>query len=80
LNELYHWVYEKAILRISSLFQWCDRKLVDGAFDNTTSLVRRMGERLRLVNSGSLQNYALIFFIAIALIILWLAAPILGGI
>jgi NADH-quinone oxidoreductase subunit L len=80
LNELYQWVYEKVVLSISSFFQWCDRKLVDGAFDNTTSLIRRMGERLRLVNSGSLQNYALIFFIAIALIILWLAAPILGGI
>jgi len=80
LNELYRLIYEKVILNTSRLFQWCDRNLVDGIFDNTTSLIWRMGAKLRLIHSGRLQNYALIFFIAIALIILWLAAPILGGI
>lgn len=80
LNELYHLVYEKVILNISHLFNWCDRNIVDGIFDNTTSLISRTGAKLRLIHSGRVQNYALIFFIAIALIILWLAAPILGGI
>ncbi|EKQ51967.1 NADH-quinone oxidoreductase subunit L, partial [Clostridium sp. Maddingley MBC34-26] len=79
LNELYRLIYEKVILNISRLFNWCDRNIVDGIFDNTTSLIWRMGAKLRLIHSGRLQNYALIFFIAIALIILWLAAPILGG-
>lgn len=80
LNEFYNFLYEKGVLNISRLFQWCDRKLVDGAFDNTTSLISRTGAKLRLIHSGRLQTYALIFFIAIALIILWLAAPSLGGI
>lgn len=80
LNELNRWIYENVVLNISRLFQWCDRKIVDGIFDNTTSLIRRTGTNLRLIHSGRVQNYALIFFIAIALIILWLAAPSLGGI
>jgi NADH-quinone oxidoreductase subunit L len=80
LNELYRLIYEKVVLNTSSLFNWCDRKIVDGIFDNTTSLISRMGAKLRLIHSGRVQNYALIFFIAIALIILWLTAPILGGI
>lgn len=79
-NELYNWLYERIVSNISRFFHWCDRKIVDGIFDNTTFLIKRMGIRLRLVNSGSVQNYAFIFFIAIAFIILWLAAPILGGI
>lgn len=80
LNELYSLIYEKVVLNISLLFQWCDRKIVDGIFDNTTSLISRTGAKLRLIHSGRVQSYALIFFIAVALIILWLAAPILGGI
>lgn len=79
LNELYQWIYEKVVLNISCLFNWCDRNIVDGIFDNTTSLIRMMGAKIRLIHSGRVQNYALIFFIAIALIILWLTAPILGG-
>ncbi|NOW04233.1 NADH-quinone oxidoreductase subunit L [Clostridium beijerinckii] len=79
LNELYQWIYEKVVLNISYLFNWCDRNIVDGIFDNTTSLISRIGAKLRLIHSGRVQNYALIFFVAIALIILWLAAPILGG-
>ncbi|MCE5220647.1 MAG: NADH-quinone oxidoreductase subunit L [Clostridium sp.] len=80
LNELYQWIYEKVVLNISHLFNWCDRNIVDGIFDNITSLIWRIGAKLRLTHSGRVQNYALIFFIAIALIILWLAAPILGGV
>jgi NADH-quinone oxidoreductase subunit L len=80
LNEFYNWLYYRIVLNISHFFHWCDRKIVDGIFDNTTSLIKKMGIRLRFVNSGSVQNYAFIFFIAIAFIILWLAAPILGGI
>lgn len=80
LNEIYRWIYEKVVLNISRLFQWCDRKIVDGIFDNTTALISRTGNNLRLINSGHVQNYALIFFIAIALIILWLAASSIGGI
>jgi NADH-quinone oxidoreductase subunit L len=80
INEFYQWIYDRVVLGISSFFNWCDRKIVDGIFDNTTSLISRTGAKLRLIHSGRVQNYALIFFIAIALIILWLAAPILGGI
>ena len=79
INELYQWIYEKVVLNISYLFNWCDRNVVDGIFDNTTSFISRIGDKLRLIHSGRVQNYALIFFITIALIIIWLAAPILGG-
>ena len=80
INEFYHWLFEKIILNISHFFNWCDRKIVDGIFDKTSSLIKRSGTRLRYINSGSLQDYALIFFMAIIFIILWVAAPILGGI
>lgn len=76
LNEFYHWIFTNVVLKISSLFYWVDRNIVDGFLHGFTSLIKRVGTKLRFVQSGSLQNYALIFFLAIALLILWLAVPI----
>ncbi|GKU27571.1 NADH-quinone oxidoreductase subunit L [Clostridium folliculivorans] len=79
LNEIYSWVYNTIILSISRFFNWWDRNIVDGIFDKTTASIKGMGSKLRIIQSGSLQSYAFIFFIAITFIILWLAVPILGG-
>ncbi|GFZ33837.1 NADH-quinone oxidoreductase subunit L [Clostridium zeae] len=79
LNEIYIWVYNTIILSISRFFNWWDRNIVDGIFDKTTASIKGMGSKLRIIQSGSLQSYAFIFFIAITFIILWLAVPILGG-
>ncbi|WP_315674783.1 NADH-quinone oxidoreductase subunit L [Clostridium sp. 19966] len=79
LNELYSWLYNNIILTVSCFFNWCDRNIVDVIFDKATVAIKRMGSKLRIIHSGSLQSYAFIYFIAIVFIILWLEVPILGG-
>ena len=76
LNEAYQWLYINVVLNIARAFYWVDRKIVDGFINGFTSLIGRIGTKLRFVQTGSLQNYAFLFFLAIALLILWLAVPI----
>ncbi|NJD01667.1 MAG: NADH-quinone oxidoreductase subunit L [Ruminiclostridium sp.] len=76
LNEAYQWLYDNIVLRIAKAFYWVDRNIVDGFLNGFTALIAKIGTKLRFVQTGSLQNYAFLFFMAIALLILWLAVPI----
>lgn len=80
IDELYQLFFDKVVLSISRAFNWHDRKVVDGIADGFAYLVRMAGARLRFIHTGSLQNYALVIFMAVVLIVLWMAMPVLGGI
>lgn len=80
IDEIYQWFFDAIVLNISRFFNWHDRKVVDGIADGFAYLIRMTGARLRFIHTGSLQNYALVFFMAVALIVLWMAIPVLGGI
>jgi len=80
IDEVYQWFFDNIVLNIAAAFKWHDRKVVDGIADGFSSLVRATGARLRFVQTGSLQNYALVIFAAVVLIVLWMAVPALGGI
>jgi len=79
IDEVYQWFFDKIVLNIGNAFNWSDRKVVDGIADGFSDLIRATGARLRFVQTGSMQTYALVLFAAVVLIVLWMAVPVLGG-
>ncbi len=79
IDEVYQWFFDKIVLNIGNAFNWTDRKVVDGIADGFSDLIRATGARLRFVQTGSMQTYALVLFAAVVLIVLWMAVPVLGG-
>lgn len=79
VDELYSWFFNRIVLAMAAFCNWYDRKVVDGILDGSTDLLKLSGAKLRLIQTGSLQNYALVIFASVALIVLWLAMPVLGG-
>lgn len=80
IDEVYMFLFHRIVLRISNAFNWNDRHVVDGFFDGIGSLTCASGRKLRLVQTGNLQTYALVIFAAVVIIVLWMAAPVLGGV
>jgi len=80
IDELYEWIFDNVMMGIAWLFNQTDRKVVDGVADGFGDNVRHTGGWMRFIQTGNLQNYALIIFGAIILIILLMATPVLGGV
>ena len=80
IDEIYQWFFDKVVLVISSAFNWSDRNLVDGTAHGISDSFRAAGAKLRFIQTGSMQNYALVIFIAVILLVIWMAIPVLGGI
>lgn len=80
IDEFYEWIFAHIMLGIGFLFNQTDRKVVDGVADGLGDTVRHTGGYMRFIQTGSLQNYALVIFGAIILIILLLSTPVLGGV
>lgn len=71
IDEIYGWVFNKCLLGIGKVFNLIDHVLIDGLFDGTATLVRSTGIQLRLFQTGRLQQYALVLFIAIVTMTIW---------
>ena len=71
IDELYDWIFNKAMLGLGKVFNFIDHTLIDGFFDGTATLIRSTGIQLRLFQTGRLQQYALVLFVAIAAMTLW---------
>lgn len=80
IDELYAWIFDNVMMGIAWLFNQTDRKVVDGVADGFGDTIRHTGGWMRFIQTGSLQNYALIIFGAIILIVLLMATPVLGGV
>lgn len=80
IDEFYEWIFAHIMLGIAALFNQTDRKVVDGVADGFGDTVRNTGGYMRFIQTGSLQNYALVIFGALILIILLLSTPVLGGV
>ncbi len=80
IDEIYHWLFYRIMMNIGKAFNWNDRHVVDGIFDGIAGLTRAAGAKLRLVHTGNLQNYALVIFASVVIIVIWMAVPVLGGI
>ncbi|WP_406678309.1 NADH-quinone oxidoreductase subunit L [Moorella sp. ACPs] len=80
IDEIYMWLFRRVVLGLSEAFNWHDRHVVDGIFDGVGDMTRISGRKLRLLQTGNLQTYALVIFTAVVIIALWMAAPVLGGV
>lgn len=80
IDELYQWLFEKVMLGFAWLCNQNDRKVVDGVADGLGNTIRHTGGILRFIQTGSLQNYALVIFAAVIVIILLIGTPVLGGV
>lgn len=80
IDSLYEWMFDKIMLVIGRVFDWVDHYIVDGFFDGMAALVRSLGNRLRFTQTGALQNYALVIFAAVIVIVIFMATPVLGGV
>jgi len=80
IDEIYQWFFDKVVLSISALFNWCDRNVVDGIAHGIAWTIRTTGAKGRYIHSGSLQTYGLVIFTAVVVIVLFLAGPVVGGV
>lgn len=71
IDEIYAWVFNHIMVQFGKLLDIIDHVIIDGLFDGTAGAVRSTGIRLRLFQTGRLQQYALVFFVAIVIMTLW---------
>lgn len=86
IDEIYRWLIDNIWDGIATVCRWIDLKIIDGISDGIASLTKYSGGKLRFIHTGRLQTYALVFFVAVAAMILYLAysepaaiAALLGG-
>lgn len=80
IDEAYQWLFQRVVLGLAAAFNWHDRHVVDGIFDGVGDVTGFSGRKLRLLQTGNLQTYALVIFTAVVVFALWMAAPVLGGV
>jgi NAD(P)H-quinone oxidoreductase subunit 5 len=76
-DDLNHLLFVVVGGRIAALLLWWDVRVVDGAVNGVAAVTLRTGDRLRRIQTGRVQNYALgiaLGLVAMALLFL-LAAP-----
>jgi NADH-quinone oxidoreductase subunit L len=70
IDEIYLFVIKYTFLAVSKIIAWFDRHIVDGAVNLVAFLCRWSGSKLKLTISGKVQNYALIIFSGLVIVIL----------
>jgi len=74
VDEFYGWVVKNVLFGFASVCQWFDETVVDdGMVDGTGWVTRKLGRVFRLTQTGSVQNYALVVFGAVAVIFLFVS-------
>jgi NADH-quinone oxidoreductase subunit L len=79
IDEFYMWLIDKLAIGLAAVIAIFDRQGLDGVVNGIASLVARMGQALRGMQTGRVQNYGLVLFggmavIAVAVIFL----PLVG--
>jgi NADH-quinone oxidoreductase subunit L len=71
VDELYHAVIVRPISMASDLvlWRWLDVKIIDGLINKTGAWFGQLGEKLRRVETGMVQNYALSIVVGIIALI-----------
>ena len=71
VDEIYDALIVSPLERISKTLLWkgVDGRLIDGAVDGTAALVFKISDRLRRIQSGVAQGYALVFVLGIIVIL-----------
>ncbi|MEI6873612.1 MAG: NADH-quinone oxidoreductase subunit L [Spirochaetota bacterium] len=79
IDELYAWLFDKVMLLGGRIFDWFDHRVIDGAFDGLGTTTKAGGGKLRLIQSGRLQGYALFIFGAVAVAVILVSTNLFGG-
>lgn len=80
IDEFYAWVFDGIMLTGGKILDWIDHTIIDGIFDGLAKLIGSVGGKLRIVQTGFLQSYALVTFTAVVIIIIIMSTPLLGGV
>jgi NADH-quinone oxidoreductase subunit L len=75
LDDLFTWVYGRAILGFSRIIGWIDRYLVDGIVNVLSAWTLRFGDELRGIQSGMAQDYVYAVAIGVLLLVVWSQWP-----
>ncbi|HUO58072.1 MAG TPA: NADH-quinone oxidoreductase subunit L [bacterium] len=71
VDEFYGWMVKKFVFGFATVCTWFDDNIVDdGMVDGSGWVTQKMGNLLRLTQTGYVQNYALVIFGAVAVIYL----------
>ncbi|GAB6157656.1 NADH-quinone oxidoreductase subunit L [Desulfotomaculum varum] len=85
VDELYLWFTRRVVDAGANLLYWFDIYIVDGIVNGLAGITRGSGMGLRYLQTGKLQTYALVFFLAVLVITAVLAfgdtsaAGVIGG-
>lgn len=87
IDEIYLWFTHKVVDGSAKLFYLFDVYVIDGIVNGLGGLARLSGDGLRVVQTGRMQNYALVFFLGVlaVAVIMAFAGPstaslVLGGV
>lgn len=69
IDEVWSWIVNNILFRIAAGCAWFDRNVVDGSVDVVGFLTTRFGLVLQPVQSGRLQNYILVVFIGLLVVL-----------
>ena len=77
LDEIYNMLIISPIKRMSVSFLWkvTDIGIIDGIVNGTAKLVYQSGDKLKLIQTGIAQNYAIIMVAGIIIVLAWLLVP-----
>ncbi|HBW37589.1 NADH-quinone oxidoreductase subunit L [Desulfosporosinus sp. BICA1-9] len=70
VDELYLWIIHNLMDGLGKVLYWFDIYIVDGVVNGLALITRGSGKVLRRTNTGQLQTYAMVFFIAVVVIFL----------
>ena len=73
IDELYLWFDRTVVSGLGRVLAWFDVHVVDGVVNGLGRLAGASGAVLRRLETGQVQHYALVFFAALFIIILWVA-------
>ena len=70
VDEFYHWLLVNPLIK-GSQFLWekFDLKIIDGAVNGTAAVIKSAGERLRKIQTGYVQEYALSMIIGAVILV-----------
>ncbi len=68
IDELYHALIVRPLRKLSDVWLWkiMDIKIIDGLVNRLASMVGESGHALAALQTGSVQNYALLFVVGVA--------------
>ncbi len=70
LDELYGWLIRNIVLSLSYAAQAFDRYVIDGVVDGSAVIIRTGGTLLRRTETGRVQNYAVVIFGGVLILVL----------